>query len=340
MNLLVDLLRHPDRATRYETDQWAAVLETGQQHLMLGQLANLLVDHTDFHALPDAVTRHLNLALLNAKRRNEVAFWEIGLIRSVIPRNIPIILLKGVAYAAARDFHSIGRLFTDLDILVPRETLDEVEGILFSQGWMPGRVDDYDQRYYREWMHELPPMKHVRRQSIVDIHHAIIPVVSKYSFPTEWLIKEAVEIAPGLFVLSPTDRIVHCAIHALIEGESGKLLRELYDLSALIKQHAGQTSDRLRVLDRARQLGLERLVVPPVEAAGALFGPQSDTTNARRANWLIDAAMGGKAGTGIRVRKARLALLAFSHQIKMPIGLLITHLIRKTLKALASSENK
>ena len=39
----------------------------------------------------------------------------------------------------------------------------------------------YDQRYYREWMHELPPLLHVRRQTALDVHHAIAPETARGS---------------------------------------------------------------------------------------------------------------------------------------------------------------
>lgn len=334
---LIELLRAPEQAADFDAEQWATVLEQGQQQLLLGQLASLLQDRVKPGGFPQAVRRHFDLALLTANRRVEVALWEVGLIRSIIPAEIPVVLLKGVAYAAAKDFHSVGRLFTDLDLLVPRDSLDAVEGCLFSHGWLSGPVDEYDQKYYREWMHELPPMRHVRRQSVVDLHHAIIPVISKYSFGTDRLFQDAVEVAPNLYVLSPEDRIIHCAIHALIEGDTGKLLRELYDLSALIRQHAGQSSDATRILERARQLGLVELVVPPMQAAKYVFGSDAAMPDERIARWLVCAAMSGQDSPGVEVRVARLGLLGQSHRIKMPIGMLIPHLIRKALKVKLST---
>lgn len=329
---LIELLRTPEQAADFDPEQWVAVLEQGQQQLLLGQLASLVQDRVKPGGLPEAVRRHFDLALLTANRRVEVALWEIGLIRSIIPSTIPVILLKGVAYAAAKDSNSTGRLFTDLDLLVPHESLDEVESGLFSNGWLSGPVDEYDQKYYREWMHELPPMKHVRRQSVIDLHHAIVPVISRYSFSTERLFQAAVEVAPNLFVLSPTDRIIHCAIHAVIEGDAGKLLRELYDLSALIRQHAGQPSDTAHIFERARELGVEELVVPPMQAADHVFGSAARMPDERIAGWLVSAATNGQDDRGVSVSIARLGLLAHSHRIKMPIGMLIPHLIRKTVK--------
>ena len=45
-------------------------------------------------------------------------------------------------------------------------------------GWATTHHDPYDQRYYRRWMHELPPMLHIRRMTLLDVHHAIVPATA------------------------------------------------------------------------------------------------------------------------------------------------------------------
>ena len=68
-----------------------------------------------------------------------------------------------------------GRVFADVDILIAQPLLGEAESLLTLQGWMSDKLDAYDQRYYRQWMHELPPLQHMRRSSVIDVHHAILP---------------------------------------------------------------------------------------------------------------------------------------------------------------------
>ena len=55
----------------------------------------------------------------------------------------------------------------------------EVEGALMLHGWSTTHHDAYDQRYYRKWMHELPPLKHNTRGTVLDVHHAILPVTAR-----------------------------------------------------------------------------------------------------------------------------------------------------------------
>ena len=100
---------------------------------MLGQLAARLDAQVSPEQLPPAVHRHLALAELISRRRTEAALWEVNTIRHSLPQSIPVVLLKGVAYAAAKDRNASGRLFSDVDILVPHCHLDEAEADLLRR---------------------------------------------------------------------------------------------------------------------------------------------------------------------------------------------------------------
>jgi len=50
---------------------------------------------------------------------------------------------------------------------------------LMLEGWVSGHRSAYDQRYYRKWMHEIPPMTHIRRQTVLDLHHNILPETAR-----------------------------------------------------------------------------------------------------------------------------------------------------------------
>ena len=68
------------------------------------------------------------------------------------------LLLKGGGYVAAGLPPGTGRRVADIDVLVPRADLARVEQLLRDHGWEFPDLDPYDERYYREWMHELPPL--------------------------------------------------------------------------------------------------------------------------------------------------------------------------------------
>jgi hypothetical protein len=193
-------------------------------------------------------------------------------------------------------------------------------------------VNEYDSAYYRNWMHEVPPMEHLHRHTVVDLHHAINPPVSRYYVNPEKLFECLVEVLPGIFVLSPTDRVIHCALHLLQEGEPKKLLRDLFDLFLLVEQHHAGAAGRESLLARARELKVESLVNTAMGAALSLFA--EDASGLHGAGWLQTCVVhAAKHAHGVKTFSDELAgtvVLAHSHWMKMPMHLLVPHLARKT----------
>lgn len=329
--LLITLLSSPERVSEISGEQWNGVVEQGRKNQMLGQLAARLRQAAVFDQVLPAVQRHLMLAELTAKRRAEAATWEMDGLRRAIDSSIPVVVLKGCAYVVAGDINANGRLFSDVDLMVPRRHLDAVETSLIAVGWKPSRVNAYDQAYYRNWMHEVPPMEHVRRHTVVDLHHAINPPISRQYVDPSLLIDALVEVKPGIFVLSPTDRVIHCALHLLQEGESKKLLRDLFDLHLLLGQHHAGPEGLNKLYLRAEQLNVGSLVKAAVAAAKTVF--EDDAAQAREGGWLagkvVHAALHAYGKKTWRGELAGMAVLAHSHWMKMPMHLLVPHLIRK-----------
>jgi hypothetical protein len=329
---LIALLRNPQRVAEVSDAQWNVVIEQGRKNQMLGQLAAQLRQAGVFDLVLPAVQQHLKLDELTSRRRAEAALWELKGMRRAIDPAIPMVVLKGCAYAVAGDSNANGRLFSDVDLMVRRGDLDAVESSLISVGWKPGRVNDYDLAYYRNWMHELPPMEHVRRHTVCDLHHAINPPISRYYIQPENLFEHLVEVLPGIQVLSPSDRVIHCALHLLQEGEPKKLIRDLYDLFLLLQQHFGANQALAQLLARAGELGVSHPVETAVDAAQSLFSDSAPTT--KHKGWLQrqveTAALNSLGKASLTAEVAGWAVLTHSHWMKMPMRLLVPHLTRKT----------
>ncbi len=304
-------------------------MQSARQSDLLGQLAASLTNTSlDIHW---RVRRAFDLELLSAQRRTEAALWELEVIRRLVPRTVPIVVLKGCAYALAGDHNAKGRLFSDIDLLIPANFLGDVESALISGGWKPSAVSTYDQHYYRNWMHELPPMEHVRRRTVVDLHHAIVPTVSRYAFDPTPLFDQAEEVSSGLFVLSPKDRIIHSSLHAFLEGVPSKALRDLYDINCLLRQHFPEDQQTDTLLSRSEELGVKDLVHDAITASAAIFineKPQTPDQETLRSKLLANAALSAITASPQGSIAAQW-LLAHSHWMKMPFRLLLPHLIRK-----------
>lgn len=89
--------------------------------------------------------------------RQELVAESWYLLRLLSDLDVPVIFLKGAAYALADLDVAKGRMATDIDILVPEDAIGDVEARLQQAGWASMKTNEYDDSYYRQWMHEIPP---------------------------------------------------------------------------------------------------------------------------------------------------------------------------------------
>ncbi len=173
MLMLARLLAQPARAA--EIEDWNAVIAMARAELLLASLAHRM----DGQPLPARVAAILADARASAAQGQVHALWEAKMARRALNAiGVEPVLLKGTAFAAAGLWASEGRSIGDLDILVPRARLDNVEAALLGAGWEWVKPDPYDSLYYRCWMHELPPLIHRTRDRMIDVHHTIQPLTA------------------------------------------------------------------------------------------------------------------------------------------------------------------
>lgn len=152
--LLAQTLRDPGGTVALGAEAWTALLAIARAEQMIGTLAWRLNGLT----VPPSVARILVDARASAEQGRVAALWEAEAARRVlVPLGVRVVLLKGTAFVAAGLHAGQGRSIGDLDILVPRAALDAVEAALLEAGWEWVKPDPYDDAYYRQWMHELPP---------------------------------------------------------------------------------------------------------------------------------------------------------------------------------------
>jgi hypothetical protein len=260
-SLLLDVLKHPGRAAALELAGWDLLLRQADSADMQATLLLLLEDAGVLDAAPPGPRTHLEWARVGAVRHAQAARYEVRKIAQALQGlDVPLILLKGGAYALAGLAAGRGRRFSDIDILVPKERLAEVEAALMLHGWASTHLDDYDQRYYREWMHELPPMEHVLRGNVIDVHHAILPETAAQRPDPARLRAGAVAVTgqPGLSMLGPHDMVLHSAVHLFSDGEFNHGLRDLFDIHRLLGQFGTRPGFWNGLVARAREMELGR----------------------------------------------------------------------------------
>jgi len=251
-------------------DDWEGLICAARAEAMLSTLAHLL-DGSD---MPPSVAR-LFADLRAASRVTQAqALWEAGMARRALaPEGIEFVLLKGTAYAAAGLRCSTGRQIGDLDILVPMHDIRRAENALLRAGWEWVKPDPYDDQYYREHMHELPPLIHGGRDRMIDVHHTILPRTHRITPDALSLVGDAVMTDSGFAILSPTDMACHCAAHMLADGDLQGGLRNLWDFHCLTRDFAAADPGFWGKLDaRADLHGLHAPVHRAARLARDLYG--------------------------------------------------------------------
>lgn len=325
------------------------ILRAAHRTRLLPRLAQALPDPEDRSHLHPAIQDRLTGADALGAQHSRALRWEIGqVVRALRNVDTPIVVLKGGAYLVADLPPSRGRLASDLDILVPRVRLDEVEAALVAAGWITDKDDPYDQRYYREWMHELPPMRHAERRSVLDVHHTIAPPTSRIRPDAEALIDGSRPVAgAGVAVPGPEDMVLHSATHLFHDGDLDHGLRDLLDLDDLLHHFGGSDAgfwDRLAA--RASHHGLQRPLYYTVRYIERILGTPMPE-HARRAarpgrpdpvrlslmDSLVATVMDAEAPEdhSRSLGAAKTALYIRSHWLRMPPWLLARHLTRKAL---------
>ncbi|ANG62512.1 hypothetical protein A8C75_08430 [Marinobacterium aestuarii] len=342
------LLSNPSLATEYSDEQWDQAIRLGRSANLLARLCQLLADKDLLKEVPQKAYHHLVSASLQAQKQRTQVQWEVKLLAKEL-HNIGVqpILLKGGAYIYANKPAGQGRTLTDIDVLVRKEELLKVERQLKTVGWYSEKSDDYDQHYYREWTHEIPPLIHYKRQTVLDIHHNIFPVL-RFRVDIERLIDQVCFDADGVGTLHLYDMIIHSATHLFFEGEFENGLRDLSDMDLLFREL--HPDDWQKLKHRAQELQLARPLFYALRyCRHCLSSPIPDDiwaasdTGAPNALQLRVAdilftrvliphhSLVKKPGH----RLAKYMLYWRGHLLKMPLTVLGPHLLRKLMRSIS-----
>lgn len=266
----VDLLAGRRDAAGLAPRDWDSVISVARAEAMLATLAHRLAGAD----LPPTVAALFADQRAAAKVAEAQSLWEAEMARRALAgQKIEFVLLKGTAYAAAGLSCGEGRQIGDLDILVLGSDIGRAENELLEAGWEWVKSDPYDDAYYREHMHELPPLIHKARDRMIDVHHTILPRTHRVTPDALALVSDAVITEDGFSVLCPTDMACHCAAHLLADGDLQGGLRNLWDFHCLTRDFAAADPGFWGKLDaRAGMHGLRHPVHRAARLARDVYG--------------------------------------------------------------------
>lgn len=351
--LLITFLRCSDnlQALDLAAVDWELLIRQARYANLLSRISMLLSQQNLLDSIPTKARHHFNNAIKIAQANERSAHWELSDIQKVMSeKDLPFVVLKGNAYIIRNNRASAGRLFGDTDILVKRDQLLEAERKLVHSGWVVTKFDVYDQQYYRQWMHEIPPLHHTTRHTTLDVHHSILPTIIKTRFDISqfWDKAESIDNNPGMFTLQPNDMILHSACHLFHEGEFENGLRDLVDLDALIREYISSDDDWRDLLARAELLDLatslyyalffSRTILHTPISEPILSQARLAASSSKVHSWMmkflyVRALTPGHSTIHVPEKSlAEFLLFIRSHWIRMPAHMLLPHLFRKAFK--------
>jgi hypothetical protein len=349
-NPVCHALRKPQALIGASAPQWEAFVREARPANLLPRIAETLDELGLLREVPAAPRAHLEAARTLAQAQADAVRREVAYIdQALAATGVPIVLLKGAAYLLAGLPAARGRMFSDIDILVPRRALAEVEAALMLGGWASAKTTAYDQRYYRRWMHELPPLKHISRRTLLDVHHAILPTTARLKPDSDKLLAASQPVAgePRLRVLAPRDMVLHSAAHLFCNEDVGNSLRDLADVDSLLRDFAQDSGFWPGLTLRAVELDLTRplyyalrYVTPilntpvPTRVLGeAEIGRPPPLLRGLMDTIFLRTLQPDRVGAASGLTSlARGSLYLRAHWLRMPPLLLACHLITKALR--------
>ncbi len=347
--LLFSALSDPSSLVDLDAVGWDLLIRQARTGRLPGRLAALVEEQGLLESVPPRMRAHLQAARVVSQKHEQIMRWEVNRTGRVLAElDVPVVLLKGGAYVMADLPAARGRLYSDLDIMVPKSHLALVERTLIENGWRTFTLDPYDQRYYRKWMHELPPLMHDLRGTVLDVHHTILPESGRLHPDPDKLFEAARPLGDGpLKVLAPADMVLHSAAHLFQDGSLAGGLRDLADQDDLLRHFGAEPGFWEQLVPRAEQLDLARPLFHALRYVKKFLGtpvPDEVTAAIRPAGpgWPLLPIMDALVSQVIRaqhpdkpVRESTLSgwlLYVRSHWLRMPPLLLAGHLTKKALR--------
>ncbi|WP_448250070.1 nucleotidyltransferase domain-containing protein [Thalassotalea agariperforans] len=354
---IITIIKSPKLVQNLDNKNWELVISQAKSSGLLGRLYYIFKQQNLLTYIPDSVIWHLESDYTISKHlriscRRE--FFEIT--QALSNKNITPIFLKGAMYALRELPVCFGRRFSDIDVLVNKTEIEDAERELYFQGWFPQKKIDYDDKYYRQWMHEIPPLQHAKRRTVLDLHHNILPLTNKNHLPFEAFNIQcsSVENLGNIYSLSDLDIVIHSAVHLFTESDFTNPLRDLSDLDILIRYYSQREKDFvINLITRAKELNLWEYIRLALRYTHLIFDTPTGNIKSLKLdskNWVqaqvqdfcfINIFKPNHSSCNTWKTKFAIFLLYWrGHLLRMPLRLLIPHLTRKSWMALKDTFTK
>lgn len=207
--------------------------------------------------------------------RNMIIFNDLGsLLEALRTRGITAVVLKGACLAGTVYDDIALRPMRDIDILVRRKDLEEVEKVLINSGYGPAVRPPVSEQCRLH--HHLIPFTRPGGPP-VEVHWSLTPAGCRFPITLEDLEEKTREFhcngSPAR-MLCPEDLLVHLCLHICTNHRFSTLeLRNLCDIAEVLR-HYGDEIDWKSLGERARRFGTGKYVYSTLLVTEKLFGAE------------------------------------------------------------------
>lgn len=342
------LLLNPQETAKLDDYHWQDFIRFLRFNDLMGTMASQLA-RFDVKINSRFAEKHLNAALIYSSRQAQQVINEAGGLKHLLnDYGIEPIFLKGSAYILCEDFNANGRVMSDVDILVDKKQIPEVERVLKENGWKEKALNSYDENYYRQWSHELPPFRHLTTGTTLDIHHTLIPPITGIILPVDNILNEVESAKYDTLSLQLEWRLLHCIIHFFFNEGYEKPLRDIWDIKCLFLKLEGQ-KELEQFFRLAHDLGLRKEVLYAVHSVVYCFGSVSSSLidSAQKADFKFTLSEQLFFNTVIKnilllrhsnvdsmlTKLAAFIMMSRGHIKKMPLKILLPHIATKAYRS-------
>lgn len=332
-SLLIRFFQNPTSFIEHASPwQWSTLVHNARLQGLLGQCYELAKPWQT--EIPPAVFRHFESGARFALKQHQSLVQELFALETVFKElDVQVVLLKGAAYRLLGLSMARGRLFSDIDLLVTHSNLAAVVAQLQQAGFLERPLSDYDRHYYLAWSHQHPPLRHFIRATELDVHHSVFFAKGRYRYPTEQLMAQASRIDNSVFAVPCLDDLFfHACLHLFGQEELHRIDKDLIELWLLWKElpkpqelleHAGfRTYPQLLAL---ALLSMTRLFQQALPIPLQQWLTEHTSFNTK----FVFACLTQVEQPTLLGKLARFCWLVRGYRIKMPVPILLYHLITK-----------
>ena len=346
---LIELFLDPQVGLGFTESKWSHVITVLRHEKLLARFGFIAKEAGVMGGYPECIQRHYLSAMALAERHRKQVFSEVQELQKICTAKAKTwLLLKGAAYTITNSKAGLGRVYNDIDVLVDKMHLAQTEQYMQLSGWLPQAQSSYDETYYRAWTHEIPPLVHGHRGTVVDLHHNIVPPVSGRAPDMSALYQHIEMTAEAVPTLSKPALALHSAIHLFFNEECQYGFRDITDIVLLFEEFNEAQWSTFMALATETDFIIEAELA--VHFAHKLFQVQPPKTILERFKsepsaiqkfryWLFAAAVLPKHPFLVQsFTDTKLwCIMLRGHYLKMPIKTLCYHLIMKTYRGCVES---